>query len=137
MKGDDLKFQNNSFDTVLLFEVLEHVENPYKILKEAKRVARKNILITVPKCTQFSELKSYGLTYEHVLEKDHINFFTKKDMENLISKEFNKFKVEEEEPTSLIIAGLPKWLKLLILLFNRLQIIKPRLYYRLYAVIEV
>lgn len=141
MSVDNLDFPDNSFDTVLLFEVLEHIKNPEDVLKEAKRVARKNILVTVPNCTQFLELKSSGLTYEHVLEKDHINFFTKKDMENLISKEFNKFKVKEDEPISLyqllIIAGLPKWLGLLILLFNKAKIIKPKLYYRLYAVIEV
>ena len=27
MEGDNLKFPNNSFDTVLLFEVLKHVDN--------------------------------------------------------------------------------------------------------------
>lgn len=99
MEGDDLKFPNNSFDTVLLFEVIEHVDNPHNVLKEAKRVAKKNILIAVPNCTQFSELKaSCNLTYEHMLERDHINFFTKKDLEKLISKESKKFKVKEAEP---------------------------------------
>lgn len=48
MDGRSLKFPDNSFDTILLFEVLEHVNNPEDILKEAKRVTRKNILITVP-----------------------------------------------------------------------------------------
>ena len=43
-----LPFQNASFDTVLLFEVIEHVPNPEKILSEAFRVARKNVLVTVP-----------------------------------------------------------------------------------------
>jgi len=137
MNGDDLKFQNNSFDTVLLFEVLEHVENPYKILKEAKRVARKNILITVPNCTQFSELKSSGLTYEHLLDKDHINFFTKKDMENLISKEFNKFKVKEEEALALEAVNLPWILKYPILILYKLKLVKSNIYYRLYAVIDL
>ena len=78
MEADNLEFPDNSFDTVLLFEILEHVDKPHKILKESKKVAKKNILITVPNCTQFFELKSAGLTYEHILERDHINFFTKK-----------------------------------------------------------
>jgi ubiquinone/menaquinone biosynthesis C-methylase UbiE len=136
MKGDDLQFPDNSFDTVLLFEVLEHVDNPYNVLKEAKRVAKKNILITVPNCTQFSELKALGFTYEHMLENDHINFFTKNDLENLISRESKNFKVEEDEPI-LLVSGLPIWLKLPILLFNKIKIIKSTLYYRLYAVVEV
>jgi hypothetical protein len=76
-----------------------------------------------------------------MLEKDHINFFTKKDLEKLISKEFKEYNVEEGEPIELnqllITAGLPKWLRLPILLFNKVKIIKPSLWYRLYAVIEV
>ena len=53
MDAKNLDFPNNSFDTVLLFEVLEHVDDPSSILNEAKRVAKKNILITVPNLTNF------------------------------------------------------------------------------------
>jgi 2-polyprenyl-3-methyl-5-hydroxy-6-metoxy-1,4-benzoquinol methylase len=141
MEANDLKFPDDSFDTVLLFEILEHVDKPSEILKESKRVAKKNILITVPNCTQFFELKSSGLTYEHVLEKDHVNFFTKKDLENLISKEFKTFKVIEDDPINLnqlsLITGLPLWLRLQISLFNKLKFIKPSLYYHLYAVVNL
>ena len=140
MEADNLEFPDNSFDTVLLFEILEHVDNPYKILKESKRVAKKNILITVPNCTRFFELKSTGLTYEHILEKDHINFFTKKELENLISKEFKTFQVIEDDPINLnqltLLTGLPLWLRLPVSLFNKLKFIKSSLYYRLYAVID-
>ena len=141
MEADNLEFPDNSFDTVLLFEILEHVDKPHKILKESKQVATKNILITVPNCTQFFELKSAGLTYEHILERDHINFFTKKELENLILKEFNTFQVMEDDPINLnqlaLITGLPLWLRLPISLFNKLKFIKSSLYYRLYAVIDV
>ena len=34
-------FEDKSFDTVILFEILEHVSRPVEILKEAKRVAKK------------------------------------------------------------------------------------------------
>ncbi len=46
-------------------------------LEEVKRVTSKNILITVPNCSDFNKLKFHGLTYEHMLEKDYVNFFTK------------------------------------------------------------
>jgi len=141
MEADNLKFPDYFFDTVLLFEVLEHINNPLKVLKEAKRVSRKNILITVPNCTQFSDLRASGLTYEHMLEKDHINFFTKNDLENLISKEFKNFEVKEKEPVwlnqLLIASGLPGWLRFPILLFNKIKLYKTKLYNRLYAVIEL
>ena len=47
--GDLLPFKNKSFDTVLLPDILEHVDyaNAEKILKESKRVAKK-VLISVP-----------------------------------------------------------------------------------------
>lgn len=41
MNGKSLDFADNSFDTVLLFEVLEHVEYPDNILREVKRVVKK------------------------------------------------------------------------------------------------
>jgi len=135
--GEDLDFADNSFDTVLLFEVLEHVEKPQNILKEAKRVARKNVLITVPNCSQLSQLGQFNLTYEHLLEKDHVNFFTKTDLENLIAQNFHKFKVKEGDEIKLGAAGLPRPLMAIILGLYKIRIIKSDLYYRLYAVAEV
>src|SRR3972149_4727042 len=43
MVGDahDLNFKSNSFDAVFCLEVLEHVKNPTKVLKEFKRVMKK------------------------------------------------------------------------------------------------
>jgi len=135
INGKCLNFTDNSFDTVLLFEVLEHVKYPDIILKEVKRVAKKNVLITVPDCTEFSALRGHGLTYEHMLEKDHINFFTKKDLENLLSKHFKKFKVEENEPINAIFS--PWWLRKPFSFLYKLKFLKPAIYFRLYAVAEV
>lgn len=36
-----LKFENNTFDAVFALEVLEHVINPVKVLKEIKRILKK------------------------------------------------------------------------------------------------
>ncbi|MCJ7772798.1 MAG: glycosyltransferase, partial [Desulfobacterales bacterium] len=47
MDAQDLKFEDNSFDVAIMGEILEHVDDPVKVLKEAKRVARR-IIITVP-----------------------------------------------------------------------------------------
>ena len=35
-------------DTVFLFEVLEHLEDPAEVLREARRVARRNVLLSTP-----------------------------------------------------------------------------------------
>lgn len=135
--GDNLDFANNSFDTVILFEVLEHADNPLNILKEAKRVARKNVLVTVPNCSQLAQLSEFNLTYEHLLEKDHVNFFTKADLEKLMAHEFNKYEVMEGDGIKLGALGLPLPLKVLILGLYKVKLIKSDIYYRLFAVAEV
>jgi len=137
MDAEDLRFDEESFDTVLLFEVLEHVKNPDRVLNEAKRVARKNILITLPNCTEFSSLKKFNLTYEHMLEQDHLNFFTKKDLEELLSQKFRNFTVEEIEPINNII-GLPNWLNYFLNGLIRLKLIKSdKIYSKLISIVEV
>lgn len=129
---EHLPFEENSFDTVIMLELLEHVQNPDGILKDAKRVAKKNILLTVPNNTEFDKLKQLRLTYEHMLEKDHINFFTKESLSNLLSKYFEKYYVKEEEP---IFAHslLPWYLRKPISLCIKLKFIRPSVYFRLYA----
>ena len=137
MNVKDLKFEDNSFETSLLFEVLEHIDDLDVALDEVKRVTSKNILITVPNCGDFYKLKFHGLTYEHMLEKDHINFFTKKKLEDLLSNHFKKFKVIEAEQLSIEIITLPKILRYPIQLLCNLNLIDTKIYNRLYAVIEV
>lgn len=43
-----LEYKNNSFDLVLATEVLEHLEDPKKGLKELVRVSKKYLLLSVP-----------------------------------------------------------------------------------------
>jgi len=43
-----LPFADDAFDTVVMLDVLEHVYAPEELLAEAKRVARKNIIVGVP-----------------------------------------------------------------------------------------
>jgi ubiquinone/menaquinone biosynthesis C-methylase UbiE len=50
IKGDvnNLPFADNSFDTVVVSEVLEHTDNIGQGLKEAIRVANKKVIMTLP-----------------------------------------------------------------------------------------
>ena len=43
-----LPFRDNSFDTVLLMEILEHVDDVERVLSEALRVARELVIISYP-----------------------------------------------------------------------------------------
>jgi len=43
-----LPFEDDSFDTVTLIEVLEHLYDPISTLLDCKRIARKKIILSVP-----------------------------------------------------------------------------------------
>lgn len=45
---DTLPFQDNSFDNILLIDVLEHLFQPQEVLKEAHRVCKEYVFISVP-----------------------------------------------------------------------------------------
>jgi len=50
VRGDAHKmpFVDGAFDTIIFGDVLEHVANPVKALKEADRISKQRIIITVP-----------------------------------------------------------------------------------------
>jgi len=45
---EPLPFEDDSFETVVLADVLEHLDDPYLALDEAMRVARKSVVILLP-----------------------------------------------------------------------------------------
>lgn len=54
----DLPFEDNSFDVVLAMDLLEHVENPKRVIEESSRV-----------------LKSNGLMFFHTFNKNIFSYF--------------------------------------------------------------
>lgn len=142
---EKIPFEDKAFDTVIMFEVLEHADNPSKILEEAKRVAGKNILITVPNCTDFEELRRQRLAYEHFLELDHANFFTKDSLSALLSGYFNSFEIIEngyiypwlfdtrDFPKAIVSILLRKTVSLMI----RMELLKPLYSSSLFAVVSL
>lgn len=88
---EKLPFKQKFFDYILLLDVLEHVKKPNKLLNLIKPYLKKNglIIISVPNIAFLSirlsllfgrfEYKDSGL-----LDKNHLRFFTKKGLLNLI-----------------------------------------------------
>lgn len=143
--NDKLPFDDKTFDTVIMFELLEHVQEPEKILEEAKRVARKNILITVPNCTDFESLRRHRLTYEHLLELDHVNFFTKQSLAALLSCYFEHFTIIETGkvyPWLFDTQSFPKnmvsiLLRKIVSLMVRMKLLMPKYSVCLFAVVRL
>jgi SAM-dependent methyltransferase len=131
-----LPFADNAFDTVILFEVLEHVPDPEGVLREAKRVSAGNLLVTVPDCGSRAALSRCQLICEHFLELDHVNFFTEADLKTLLAAHFAKFTVERREPIRVWNAGLPRWLRVPISVLYRLGAFRMDLFSRLCAVAQ-
>lgn len=132
-----LPFPDRSFDTVLLFEVIEHVPVLDGILKEAFRVARRNVLITVPNAEDIQLLKENDVTYAHMLSSDHVHFFDPKAFEQLLLGFGSDVRIERGDPL------YPFWFLsrsgpyYALRVLYRAGLLKPRFFSRLYAVASV
>jgi ubiquinone/menaquinone biosynthesis C-methylase UbiE len=132
-----LPFPDGSFDTVLLFEVIEHVSSPETLLKEAFRVARKNVLVTVPNVEDIERLKSNDVTYAHMLSSDHVNFFDVASLTRLLAQFGQNVVVDRGDPI------YPFWFLgksaayYSLRAIYRLGLLKPRFFSRIYAVASV
>jgi SAM-dependent methyltransferase len=71
-----LPFADAAFDTVTAFETLEHLREPALALSEFRRVARQNVILSVPDCETPEGLLKGGLTYAHWRDRTHRTFFT-------------------------------------------------------------
>jgi SAM-dependent methyltransferase len=94
IQGDalSLPFSNQSFDTLLAFEILEHIPKPDLALQEFFRVIRENLIISVPNCDMNEDLLRSGLVYSHWLDQSHCNFFDEDTLRNILER--NGFNVQ-------------------------------------------
>jgi SAM-dependent methyltransferase len=132
-----LPFADRSFDTVLLFEVIEHVPEFECLLKEAFRIARRNVLVTVPNAEDVELLKGNDVTYGHMLSSDHVHFFDPAALQRVLLRFAGKVSVRRGDPI------YPFWFLSRSAAFYALRvmyragILKPRFFSRLYAVASV
>lgn len=95
MRAEKLEFPDKNFDTVILLEVLEHLEDPYTALSEILRVTRENLIVSVPNISPMKECVEYNVVMHHFLESTHVNFFTKNMLERFLKKYFPYVLVKE------------------------------------------
>ncbi len=133
---DVLPFADASFDTVIMFEVLEHLTNPSAVIAEARRVARKNVLFTVPNSEDIVELQRSGLLFEHFADLDHKNFFTKESLHALLAPHFSNVVVNSGDPIKPSALFNGTIVQYIVKILTKLGIVAPRFFFRLYVVAE-
>jgi 2-polyprenyl-3-methyl-5-hydroxy-6-metoxy-1,4-benzoquinol methylase len=129
--GDRVPLPDGSVDTVILLEVVEHLDDPRRLLREARRVARRNVLVTTPNCTQdFGEVP---VEFSHMLDVDHRQFFTESSLRALLDEVFGSSVVEQVAPIDRHLAGqvLPRPLRPLHRWLDSAGLVKPRFFFRL------
>lgn len=88
-----LVFKSNSFDTVTCLEVLEHLDDPARALKELVRLSRKRVIITVP----FNEQIQYVLCVHcarYTSVSGHLHSFNKENINSIIPDTITNIKIE-------------------------------------------
>lgn len=82
----DLKFQDNFFDVVTLWHVIEHLENPIDTIKSVKRVLKEDgiLVIAVPNTDSLGF--KYGQNFWfHLDSPRHLMLFNKKSLKYLLN----------------------------------------------------
>ena len=130
--GRTIPLPDKSVDTVCMIEVMEHVPEPGPLIAELARVARRNVVITVPNNTQSF---SAPVEWSHMLETDHKHFFTRDSLAALLTPAFAAVDVTEVDPIDGALARdlLPAWLWAVQRALVRLGLARDRHFFRLVA----
>lgn len=98
VENSNLSYEERYFDYIIFGDVLEHLYNPEKVLKNIKKYLKNDgfILASIPNVMHYSVIKGLingNWTYEDagLLDKTHIRFFTF----NEIGKMFKKLNFKE------------------------------------------
>lgn len=86
--AESLSFEDDSFDLVVSFETIEHLQNPQKFLEEIKRVLKNDghLLISTPNYDVSKNQNPY-----------HLKEYTKEEFERILEGCFKKVRVMEQE----------------------------------------
>jgi len=83
--GFQIPYADNTFDVVLLPEIIEHVSDPEKILLESIRVSSFYILVTVPREPYFQKIADFFVKWNLADDPDHIQFWTSRELKKWLN----------------------------------------------------
>ncbi len=96
--GLTLPFADGAFDSALCLEVLEHIEEPRAFLREVKRVAPRQLIVSVPNCELLGYLWDHLATPWHMLESTHVNYFTRWSLGSLLREFYPQVELRFHTP---------------------------------------
>ena len=84
-----LSFDDETFESVIMSEVLEHLDQPESAMEELARVCKNRILVTVPDLSGVPLNSKHGVVRWHLLESTHVNFFNPHSLDSFLRKWFS------------------------------------------------
>ncbi len=86
--GPELPFRSDEFDIACAIEVLEHVPNPERTLAEMVRVARRHVLVSVPREPLWRGLNMLRGAYVRQFGNTpgHVNHWSKRSFLDFVNK---------------------------------------------------
>lgn len=104
----ELPYQNNFFDYIILGDVLEHLNDPWKVLKNIKKYLKNEgvLIASIPNIMHVSVLKelikgNFEYTNSGILDKTHLRFFTLREIQKLF--ESNNFCIKNVQAVNTIL----------------------------------
>lgn len=94
-----LPFQDGVFDTVVMSEVLEHLEQPLKALTEVKRVCNSRIILSVPNPYSVQQLYTIFIHRYSLVSENHILAFSDGEINRICNR--LDLKIEKKVPLKL------------------------------------
>ena len=109
-----LPFRNEAFDTVVCYEVIEHVDSPRKVLKEIARVLKKGgrAIISTPNPHYLPKILRLAFKGRYSVHPDHAACFGQAELLNLVR--YAGLKGDVRFTTYRQAKSLPLWQRLAI-----------------------
>ncbi len=102
----ELPFESKSFDLVIACEVLEHVDDPGKVLSEIARVSRKHVILSVPREPIWRALNMARGAYLHAWGNTpgHVQHWSKRGFTRFVESGLRVVEVRSPLPWTVIAA---------------------------------
>ena len=85
-----LPYDDNAFASVVISEVLEHLDKPEMVMAEIARICQGTLLVTVPDLSAVPLNHKNEVVPWHLLSSNHVNFFNSRSLQEFLKEWFPK-----------------------------------------------